>query len=47
MVFFEKARERNWKCEVVVKEQRGVMFPEDGGDEEVRSTVWGWKLKRK
>ncbi|KAI0284818.1 hypothetical protein BC826DRAFT_1093685 [Russula brevipes] len=47
MEFFEVAREMGWKCEKVLTERfRCPMFPEDSGEEEVRSTVHGWKLMR-
>ncbi|KAI0077623.1 nicotinamide N-methyltransferase [Panus rudis PR-1116 ss-1] len=46
MVFFQKARERGWNCEEILTERFPPMFPEDSGDEEVRSTVHGWKLTR-
>ncbi|KAH9979473.1 hypothetical protein BGW80DRAFT_1435008 [Lactifluus volemus] len=36
-----------WSCEKVVTEWFPPMFPEDPGEEEVRSTVHGWKLTRK
>ncbi|KAF7294407.1 LIM-domain-containing protein [Mycena kentingensis (nom. inval.)] len=45
--FFQKARERGWTTEQVVRNtEYGVMFEEDGGDAEVRSTVHGWELRR-
>jgi len=46
MEFFEVAREMGWKCEKVLTERFPPMFPEDSGEEEVRSTVHGWKLMR-
>jgi len=46
MEFFEKAKGRGWVCEEIVTEKFPPMFPEDSGDEEVRSTVHGWKLIR-
>ncbi|KAH7106807.1 nicotinamide N-methyltransferase [Auriculariales sp. MPI-PUGE-AT-0066] len=46
MEFFEKAKSRGWTCEEIVTERMGVMFPEDPGDEDVRSTVHGWRLRR-
>lgn len=46
MVFFEKAKERGWRCEEILTERFSPMFPEDSGDEEVRSTVHGWRLTR-
>jgi len=44
--FFAKARERKWTCEAIVKDKFPPMFPEDPGEEEVRSTVHGWRLTR-
>ncbi|KAH6908819.1 nicotinamide N-methyltransferase [Coprinopsis sp. MPI-PUGE-AT-0042] len=44
MEFFSKAEQRGWKVEKVVEEKFPVMFPEDSGDEGVRSTVHGWRL---
>ncbi|KAH9010147.1 nicotinamide N-methyltransferase [Lactarius hengduanensis] len=46
MAFFEMARETGWVCENVLTERFAPMFPEDLGEEEVRSTVHGWKLTR-
>ncbi|KAJ6518674.1 putative methyltransferase-domain-containing protein [Mycena sanguinolenta] len=46
MEFFSKARGRGWTCEEVVTRRFAPMFAEDGGSEEVRSTVHGWKLSR-
>ncbi|KAI0249402.1 hypothetical protein BJV78DRAFT_1228221 [Lactifluus subvellereus] len=46
MTFFEMARATGWACENVVTERFPPMFPEDSGEEEVRSTVHGWKLTR-
>ncbi|EJD51861.1 nicotinamide N-methyltransferase [Auricularia subglabra TFB-10046 SS5] len=45
--FFEKARHRGWDCEEIVTERFGVMFHEDSGDEEVRATVHGWRVRRR
>ncbi|KZV80429.1 hypothetical protein EXIGLDRAFT_630171, partial [Exidia glandulosa HHB12029] len=46
--FFAKATSRGWECEEIVTERMNpqVMFPEDAGDEEVRSTVHGWRIRR-
>ncbi|KAI0269540.1 putative methyltransferase-domain-containing protein [Russula aff. rugulosa BPL654] len=46
MEFFEIAGEMRWVCEKVLTERFPPMFPEDSGEEEVRSTVHGWKLTR-
>ncbi|KAJ3561319.1 hypothetical protein NP233_g10266 [Leucocoprinus birnbaumii] len=46
MEFFEKARSRGWKTDEIVREIFPPMFPEDPGDESVRSTVHGWKLTK-
>ncbi|KAJ3505001.1 hypothetical protein NMY22_g17734 [Coprinellus aureogranulatus] len=46
MEFFSKAEARGWVVEKVVEERFPPMFPHDPGDEEVRSTVHGWKLTR-
>ncbi|KAF9446431.1 hypothetical protein P691DRAFT_803970, partial [Macrolepiota fuliginosa MF-IS2] len=46
MEFFEKARNRKWSTDEIVREIFPPMFPEDSGDEAVRSTVHGWKLTR-
>ncbi|KAH9475539.1 Protein N-terminal and lysine N-methyltransferase EFM7 [Psilocybe cubensis] len=40
MEFFTKAEERGWIC------KETPMFPEDSGEESVRSTVHGWKLTK-
>jgi len=45
--FFVRARRMGWDCEEVVAEKFPPMFPEDSGDEEVRSTVHGWRLTQK
>lgn len=44
--FFNKARAQGWICEKIVNRKFPPMFPDDPGDEEVRSTVYGWKLVR-
>jgi len=46
MEFFEMAGEMRWECEKVLTERFPPMFPEESGEEEVRSTVHGWKLTR-
>jgi len=46
MEFFEMARETGWECQKVSTERFQPMFPDDSGEEEVRSTVHGWKLTR-
>ncbi|KAJ7207289.1 nicotinamide N-methyltransferase [Mycena haematopus] len=46
MEFFAKARGLGWRCEEVVTRRFAPMFPEDGGSEEVRGTVHGWKMSR-
>ncbi|CEL60211.1 Putative nicotinamide N-methyltransferase OS=Cryptococcus neoformans var, neoformans serotype D (strain B-3501A) GN=NNT1 PE=3 SV=1 [Rhizoctonia solani AG-1 IB] len=44
--FFARAKERGWFCEQVVQTKMKAMFPDDPGDEEVRSTIHGWILRR-
>ncbi|CAE7158991.1 unnamed protein product, partial [Rhizoctonia solani] len=44
--FFTRAKDRGWMCEQVVHTKMTAMFPDDPGDEEVRSTVHGWVLHR-
>ncbi|KAI6111818.1 putative methyltransferase-domain-containing protein [Pisolithus croceorrhizus] len=44
--FFNKARSQGWVCEKIVNRKFPPMFPDDPGDEEVRSTVHGWRLVR-
>ncbi|KAG9076199.1 nicotinamide n-methyltransferase [Ceratobasidium sp. UAMH 11750] len=44
--FFALARSRGWVCEKVVETKMPVMFPDDPGDEQVRSTVHGWVLRQ-
>ncbi|CAL1709263.1 unnamed protein product [Somion occarium] len=46
MEFFEKATKRGWICQEILTQKFPLMFPDDSGDEEVRSTVHGWKLMR-
>ncbi|KZT10552.1 uncharacterized protein LAESUDRAFT_644482 [Laetiporus sulphureus 93-53] len=46
MDFFSKARQRGWLCEEILTQKFPPMFPDDPGDEEVRSTVHGWMLTR-
>ncbi|KAH9996385.1 hypothetical protein BJV74DRAFT_827878 [Russula compacta] len=46
MDFFDMARKSGWECEKVLTERFPPMFPEDSGEEEVRSTVHGWRLTR-
>ncbi|KAI9507651.1 nicotinamide N-methyltransferase [Russula earlei] len=46
MQFFDMAREARWECEKVWADRFPPMFPDDPGEEEVRSTVHGWKLTR-
>ncbi|TDL23551.1 hypothetical protein BD410DRAFT_721273, partial [Rickenella mellea] len=46
LAFFDLARERGWICKEIVTRRFPPMFPEDPGDEEVRSTVHGWCLTR-
>ncbi|KIJ67324.1 hypothetical protein HYDPIDRAFT_84429 [Hydnomerulius pinastri MD-312] len=45
--FFTKARDRRWICEEIYTKKFPPMFPEDPGDEEVRSTVHGWRMTRR
>ncbi|EDR08955.1 uncharacterized protein LACBIDRAFT_249330, partial [Laccaria bicolor S238N-H82] len=47
MNFFTKARERGWRSEEILSETFPPMFPEDSGEEAVRSTVHGWRLTRR
>lgn len=47
MSFFTKARERGWRSEEILSETFPPMFPEDSGEEAVRSTVHGWRLTRR
>ncbi|KAH7325216.1 hypothetical protein B0J17DRAFT_701536 [Rhizoctonia solani] len=44
--FFSRAKDRGWICEQVVQTKTKAMFPDDPGDEEIRSTVHGWALRR-
>ncbi|KAG8698874.1 nicotinamide n-methyltransferase [Ceratobasidium sp. 394] len=44
--FFALARSRGWECEKVVETKMPAMFPDDPGDEQVRSTVHGWVLRQ-
>ncbi|CAE6474374.1 unnamed protein product [Rhizoctonia solani] len=44
--FFSRAKDRGWICEQVVQTKTKAMFPDDPGDEEIRSTVHGWVLRR-
>ncbi|KAJ6621369.1 putative methyltransferase-domain-containing protein [Mycena sp. CBHHK59/15] len=46
MEFFSKAREQGWTCEEILTRRFAPMFPEDPGEESVRSTVHGWRLGR-
>ncbi|KAF8645998.1 hypothetical protein AX16_007424 [Volvariella volvacea WC 439] len=46
MEFFDKARQRGWKCEKVLERTFPPMFPDDPGEESVRATVHGWRLTR-
>ncbi|KAJ7733253.1 nicotinamide N-methyltransferase [Mycena maculata] len=46
MEFFSKARVRGWTCEEILTRRFAPMFPEDAGEESVRATVHGWRLKR-
>ncbi|KAG6816372.1 hypothetical protein H0H87_006645 [Tephrocybe sp. NHM501043] len=46
MEFFDKARERGWHCEEILTRKFPPMFPNDSGEESIRSTVYGWKLTR-
>ncbi|KAF8262016.1 putative methyltransferase-domain-containing protein [Lactarius quietus] len=46
LVFLDIARETGWTCDKVLTERFTPMFPDDMGEEEVRSTVHGWKLTR-
>jgi len=46
LAFFDLARERGWVVEEVLTRKFEPMFPEDSGDEGVRSTVHGWRLTR-
>jgi len=46
MQFFTKAKERGWTCTEIFTKTFPPMFPEDPGEESIRSTVHGWKLVR-
>ncbi|CUA75656.1 hypothetical protein RSOLAG22IIIB_11909 [Rhizoctonia solani] len=46
MAFFVLAKDRGWICEQVVQTKMKAMFPDDPGDEDIRSTVHGWVLRR-
>lgn len=46
MNFFQLAQQKGWTCEEVLQRKYPPMFPEDPGDEEMRSTVYGWRLTR-
>ncbi|KAF8628636.1 hypothetical protein AX15_003770 [Amanita polypyramis BW_CC] len=46
MEFFQLAKQKGWSCEEVLRRKYPLMFPEDTGDEEMRSTVYGWRLTR-
>jgi len=46
MEFFTKARERGWICNEIFVKTFPPMFPEDRGEESIRSAVHGWKLHR-
>ncbi|KAF8803245.1 hypothetical protein BYT27DRAFT_7195839 [Phlegmacium glaucopus] len=46
MQFFTKAKERGWICTEIYTKTFPPMFPEDPGEESIRSTVHGWKLVR-
>ncbi|KAF8175559.1 nicotinamide N-methyltransferase [Pholiota molesta] len=47
MQFFEKAAQRGWVCEEIYTKTFPPMFPEDSGEESIRSTVHGWRLTRR
>ncbi|KAH7886748.1 putative methyltransferase-domain-containing protein [Phlebopus sp. FC_14] len=44
--FFSKARGLGWVCEEILTRKFPPMFPDDPGDERVRSIVHGWRLTR-
>ncbi|KAG5643666.1 hypothetical protein DXG03_000497 [Asterophora parasitica] len=46
MEFFEQARGRGWHAEEILTRKFTPMFPNDSGEESVRSTVHGWRLTR-
>jgi len=46
MQFFTKAKERGWTCNEIYTKTFRPMFPDDRGEESIRSTVHGWKLHR-
>jgi nicotinamide N-methyltransferase len=46
MQFFTKAKERGWICNEIYTKTFQPMFPDDLGEESIRSTVHGWKLHR-
>jgi len=47
MEFFNTAQERGWVCEEILSRKYPPMFPDDPGEEDVRSTVHGWRLTRR
>ncbi|PPQ74708.1 hypothetical protein CVT26_007559 [Gymnopilus dilepis] len=47
MEFFKKAEDRGWACEEIITKIFPPMFPEDPGEELIRSTVHGWRLTRR
>ncbi|KAF8970836.1 putative methyltransferase-domain-containing protein, partial [Flammula alnicola] len=47
MEFFSKAQERGWTCLEILTKTFPPMFPEDSGEELIRSTVHGWKLTKR
>lgn len=46
MAFFELAAARGYVCEEVGQWRLAPMFPDDPGDEQVRATVHGWRMRR-
>ncbi|KAJ7115851.1 putative methyltransferase-domain-containing protein [Mycena epipterygia] len=46
MEFFDKAQAQGWTCEEMLTRRFAPMFPEDSGEESVRATVHGWRLRR-
>ncbi|KIM35441.1 hypothetical protein M413DRAFT_430793 [Hebeloma cylindrosporum] len=47
MEFFAKAKDRGWACNEILTKTFPPMFPEDSGEESIRSTVHGWSLTRR
>ncbi|KAF9482842.1 hypothetical protein BDN70DRAFT_874423 [Pholiota conissans] len=46
MQFFVKAKEHGWVCDEIYTKTFPPMFPNDSGEESIRSTVHGWRLTK-